>query len=143
MATEIIDEHGNWGKLYESVFERSMVGFGGTAFAVWSYCIAKAKPPQGLIELNPVLIAAVIGDPRDAIERAIKKLCGPDNNTHTKGSNGQRLEHIGAYTYRMVNWKVYRGPKSPEQLREYYRIKQAQYRARKRAMGLETPNIHI
>lgn len=135
MNEELIDEHGSWGKIYESAFERSLVGAGAAVYAVWSYCIAKAKPPQGLIELNSRLVAAVIGEDVKTIDDAINKLCAPDENTHTNGSEGRRLEHVGAFTYRMVNWKLYRGPKSPEQLREYYRVKQAQYRARKKGVS--------
>jgi hypothetical protein len=133
-VAETIDEHGSWGKIYESVFERSLVGAGAVVFAVWSYCIAKAKPPNGTCELNPILIGAILGETTENVSEAIEKLCSPDARTHTNGADGRRLEHVGAYTYRMVNWKIYRGPKSPEALREYYRVKQAQYRARKRAV---------
>ena len=144
---EAIAELGNWGKIYESVFERSMVGSGSCTYAVWCYCIAKAKPPRGIVELNPKLLATILGDHEKTVQSAIDRLCSPDKKTHTPGFDGQRLEHIGAYSYRMVNWKLYRGPKSPTDLREYYAKKQREYRARKRAIhggaGLGVPNIHI
>lgn len=144
MNEELIDEHGSWGKIYESVFERSLVGAGSATFAVWGYCIAKARPPQGIVELNPAILAAIIGDNEKTIALAIHKLCSPDKGTHTNGSDGRRLEQVRPFTYRMVNWKLYRGPKSPEALREYYRIKQAQYRLRKRASNQQhVKNIRI
>jgi len=135
---ENVAELGSWGKIYESLFERSMVGSGSAVYAVWAYCIAKARPPDGVIELNPVLIAAIIGDEVKAIESAIKTLCSPDKGTHTSGGNGQRLMQVSPYTYRMVNWKLYRGPKSPSELRAYYARKQREYRARKRGMSIST-----
>jgi len=131
------EELGTWGKIYESVFERSMVGSGPCVFALWSYCIAKAKPPNGHIELNPALIGAIIGTSVGEIEKAISWLCRADPKSHTAGAGGKRLEHLGAFTFRMVNWKLYRGPKSPEELREYYRRKQAEYRQRKRGKEIE------
>lgn len=134
-AAETIDEHGSWGKIYESVYERSLVGSGAAVFAVWGYCIAKAKPPNGVVELNPILLGAILGEQVKVVDAAINKLCSPDKHTHTNGFDGRRLERIAPMTYRMVNWKLYRGPKSPEALREYYRVKQAQYRARKRALS--------
>jgi hypothetical protein len=144
MNEELVDEHGSWGKIYESVFERSLVGAGSATFAVWSYCIAKARPPQGIVELNPAILAAIIGEHPKTIEGAIEKLCKPDKASHTNGSEGRRLERVHPYTYRMVNWKLYRGPKSPEQLREYYRIKQAQYRARKKGVSdVGIKSIHV
>lgn len=131
-------ELGGWGKIYESLFERSMVGSGSAVYAVWSYCIAKARPPDGVIELNPILVAAIIGDEVEVIEAAIKKLCSKDKGTHTSGGDGRRLTQVAPYTYRMVNWKLYRGPKSPSELRAYYARKQREYRARKRAMSIST-----
>lgn len=140
-------ELGSWGKIYESVFERSMVGSGAIVFAVWSYCIAKCRPPSGTVELNPMLLGAVFGEKPQDVEEAIKNLCSPDPLTHTAGFDGKRLQHMGAFTYRMVNWKLYRGPKSPEELREYYRKKQCEYRARKKGIdkgtGRLTKNIRI
>jgi hypothetical protein len=132
------NELGCWGKIYETMFQRSLVGSGSAVFAIWSYCIANARPPDGELELNPVLLAAIIGDDVEVIERAIKKLCSPDNKTHTSGGNGKRLEQVRPFTYRMVNWKLYRGPKSPSELRAYYARKQREYRARKRGVTVST-----
>jgi hypothetical protein len=136
-------ELGGWGKIYESMYERSMVGSGSAVYAVWGYCIAKAKPPDGIIELNPVLVAAILGDEVEVVEGAIKKLCSPDNRTHTSGGDGKRLVQIRPYTYRMVNWKLYRGPKSPSELRSYYARKQREYRARKRGVTISTSPKYI
>lgn|GEM_PF-5343374 len=140
-------ELGTWGKMYGSAFERSMVGSGACAYAVWAYCIAKARPPDGTIELNPLVIGAIIGEEANLIEGAIKKLCSPDKGTHTSGGDGRRLVQVRPFTYRMINWKLYRGPKSPTELRAYYARKQREYRARKRVVsdgaGLDTPNIHV
>ncbi len=131
-------ELGNWGKIYESLYQRSMVGSGSAVYAVWGYCIAMARPPDGTIELNPILIAAIIGDEVDVIDKAIKKLCSRDKGSHTSGGNGQRLVQVRPFTFRMVNWKLYRGPKSPSELRSYYARKQREYRARKRGVTVST-----
>lgn len=134
---ERITELGNWGKIYTSMFQRSMVGSGAACFALWSYCIANARPPSGIIELNPMVLGAIFGEKPETMQSALKKLCSADKDSFTKGLNGQRLVCVSGHTYRMVNWKLYRGPRSSEELREYYRVKQQEHRARKKAAKIK------
>lgn len=125
-----------YGKSFESKYEGSMLGAGFHVYAVWDYCITRNR--GGLIELNPELLAFVLaknspeGLPwaEGMVRAAIDFLCAPDVKSRSKEHEGRRLLKEGEYQYRMVNWKAYDGIKSIEALREYNRVKQAEYRAR-------------
>lgn len=120
-----------YGKAFESMYEGSMVGAGCNVFAVWNYVIAKNR--CGVVELNPRLLAFVLGaDGEKEIVEAIEFLCRPDPASRSKEADGRRLIREGEYQYRMVNWEFYDRIKSQEGLREYNARKQAEYRAKKK-----------
>jgi hypothetical protein len=112
-----------------------MVGAGFHVYAVWDYCITKNR--SGVIELNPKLLAFVLDGGRSGSEEkvaeAIEFLTRPDPNSRSKEQDGRRLVKEGQFQYRMVNWAHYEGIKSIEDLREYNRRKQQEYRERKKA----------
>jgi len=83
-----------------------MIGRGGTVFAVWTYAIAN-KSQYGKVELNPHLLAAVIGDPVEEIGKALDYLCSPDELSRTKDHDGRRLIREGQFDYVVVNAAKY------------------------------------
>ena len=111
-----------------------MIGAGFHVYAVWDYCITKNR--GGLIELNPKLLAFILagGGEKAVAEvvRAIEFLTSPDGESRSKVADGRRLIKEGEYQYRMVNWNDYEGIKSLEDLREYNRVKQQEYRAKRK-----------
>lgn len=116
-----------------------MIGAGLNVFAVWNYCIARNR--SGVVELNPDLLAFILGANRDEIIEAIEKLCSPDPKSRSKESGGRRLMKEGEYQYRMVNWGHYDALRSLENLREYNRRKQSEWRAKQKIKKLnETPS---
>lgn len=119
-----------YGKAFESMYTGSMVGAGLNVFAVWNYAITKAK--CGVVELNPKLLAAILGGPLKDVQAAIEYLSRPDPESRSKAEEGRRLLKEGQFQYRVVNWPSYQAIKNADDLREYNRIKQAEYRARKK-----------
>lgn len=109
-----------YGKIFESLYEGSMVGAGPTVFAVWGYCIAKADR-GGIVILNPALLAPIIGTSRIDIERAIEYLERPDPNSKNPDHEGRRLLKMSGFAYFVVSHAVYRGMKNGEDRREYMR----------------------
>jgi hypothetical protein len=86
-----------------------MFGAGADVFAVWAYVIANCQ--DFTIELNPSLLAAIIGSDKAAIESAISSisyLCSPDPDSQNPAEDGRRLMHEAAFQYRVVSHKVYR-----------------------------------
>jgi hypothetical protein len=118
-----------YGKAFESMYDGSMIGSGLNVFAVWNYVVAKTR--RGVIELNPKLLAFILGGKEDEIDEAIARLCAPDPKSRSKQEEGRRLIKEGEYQYRVVNWELYSGIRNEIERREYNRVKQAEYRAAK------------
>ena len=106
VATFIMEE--GYGQHYESMYTGSMVGAGALVFALMGYVIAKAKPRSHTVDLNPVLLATIFGEPVEAVERAITRLCDPDPNSRSSNEEGRRLLKLGKFEYFVVNHAHYR-----------------------------------
>ena len=109
-----------FGKFYARTFTGSMMGAGSHVIAVWAYAVANAKPPDGEVELNPKLLAHLIGDTEKRIAEAIEYLCRLDPHSRSKAHQGRRLLKVGQFAYRLVNWPVYREVRDSER-RDYMR----------------------
>ena len=124
-----------YGKIYESLFTGSLVGAGAEVFAVMAYVIANQKPDRELgsyVELNPVLLATILGESQESVEAAITKLCAPDPNTTTPGKSGKRLIKVSSFGYQVVNGAKYRAIRDEEDRRAQNRAAQQRFRAKHR-----------
>ncbi len=119
-----------YGKLFQRMYQGSMVGAGSHVFAVWSYCIAHADPETHTVDLNPVLLSAVIGEPVERINAAIDYLSAPDEHSHCTEHNGARIVHQTGYAYYLVTHEQYRNISNNQDLRKYFRDKKRQQRAK-------------
>lgn len=122
-----------YGKAYEAMYAGSMVGAGLNVFAVWNYIIAKCH--FGVIELNPKLLHAILGGKLEEVVEAIEYLSRPDPDSRSKDEDGRRIVKEGQFQYRVVNWEAYQRMRREEDLREYNRLKQADYRRKKKEKG--------
>lgn len=118
-----------FGKFFASAFTGSMMASGPEVFAVWGYVIANTIDSS--VELNPRLLAALIGSTPDRMQEAIDTLCLPDQHSRSKNDDGRRLIREGAFQYRVTNHAKYRNIRDEEGRREYNRIKQQEHRAKK------------
>lgn len=117
-----------FGKFFASAFTGSLFGAGPTVFAVWGYVIANARDSQ--VELNPQLLASILGTTQDDVATAIGKLCAPDPNSRSKEEDGRRLIKEGQFAYRVVNHAAYRDIRNDEERRAYFRDKKREQRLR-------------
>jgi len=113
-----------------------MVGKGAEVFAVMGYVIAnmvpdRTAPGRMVVELNPRLLAFIIGEKEETIESAIEVLCSPDPESRSKEEDGRRLIRTGQYEFHVVNGWKYRARRDPEKRREQNREAQARYRAKR------------
>lgn len=120
-----------YGKHFASMYEGSMMGAGCHVFATWGYIISRTV--AGRVELNPRLIATVLGCTIDDVEEALGYLCRPDPHSRNKEYEGRRLVKEGEFQYFVPSHEYYSRITSEEQRREYNRIKQTEHRARLRA----------
>lgn len=101
-----------------------MVGAGAAVFAVMGYVIANAVPDRTVgtqVELNPKLIAFILGESQKEVEKAIEFLCQPDPESRTKVEQGRRLIRLGQFDYKVVNGEKYRAMRDEEKRREQNR----------------------
>ena len=108
-----------YGKFFASCFTGSMMGAGPVVFAVWGYVIANAC--KSTMELNPKLLATMIGCDEQQIVDAIAYLCAPDPASRTKDNDGRRLTKEQGFQYFVVNHDKYRKLVNEEERREYFR----------------------
>ncbi len=109
-----------------------MIGAGIAVFAVWNYVITKAK--AGVLEINPKMLAFTLGGKESEIEEALEYLQQPDPESRSKLEDGRRIIREGQFQYRLVNWEYYQQIRNEDDRREYNRLKQAEYRARKKGL---------
>lgn len=113
-----------YGKAFSSMYTGSMMGIGAVPFAVWGYVIANMQPDKecgAQVELNPKLMAVLIGEPEKAITDAIELFCAPDLKSRTKAKEGRKLVKLGEFDYQVVNGEKYRQIRTNEERREYLR----------------------
>lgn len=121
-----------FGKFFAQTFTGSMFGKGPVIFSVWSYIIAN-KDENGILELNPSLLAAIIGEcTEEDIEAAIEFLAAPDPRSRSKKLDGRRIVQEGELQWQVVNNEEYREIARREQLRESNRERKRQQRERDR-----------
>lgn len=123
-----------YGKHFASMYEGSMVGAGAVVFAVMGYIIAKAEPDRVVgtqVELNPKLLAMILGEEEKEVADAINRLCSPDPSSRTPDKEGRRLIKIGTFAYQVVNGTKYRSIRDDEERRRQNREAQQRYRAKK------------
>lgn len=118
-----------YGKFFASTFTGSMFGAGAHVFSVWGYVIANAV--DGTVEVNPNLLASVIGTDAAHIQSALDYLCAPDPKSRTDTDEGRRLVYESGYQYRVVNHAAYRAIRNEEDRRAYNREAQRKHRASK------------
>lgn len=121
------------------MFTGSMVGTGAVTFAVWSYVIANMEPGDDgrmWVELNPSLLAGILGEPLDEVAVVVEKFCQPDEHSRSKEEGGRKLVRQGQFLYWVVNGAQYRLARNKEARREYQRKWMAERRAGLAAMGV-------
>lgn len=125
----------SFGKHYVSMYEGSMRGKGSPFFAVWGYIISHMRPSQAhgaIVELNPEIIGFLIGEDAGVVAAKVAEMCEPDPRSRTTTEGGRKLVKIGEYSYRVVNGAHYRALRNEDERREYQRIKQTEYRMKRR-----------
>jgi hypothetical protein len=125
-----------FGKFYFKTFTGSMMGAGAHVIAVMAYAISAAKPPDGDVELNPKLLAVLIGEPEERMVDAIAYLESPDPRSRSQNDQGKRLIRKGSFLFTLVNWKTHRAGFDEETRKNYYRVKMQESRERARAKAL-------
>ena len=123
-----------YGKIWKTMFTGSLYGAGPTAFAVMTYAVASADV-RDRIDLNPKMLASIIGTSEEDIVSAIEFLCGEDPDSRTKNENngkvGARLVKEGEYQYHIPNRAKYCMMQNERDAQKVSRRSSRKYRAKK------------
>lgn len=117
-------------KLFPEMYTGSMVGAGCVVFAVWPYALANCDE-HGCVELNPRLLAMVLGASVPDIDQAISYLGQPDPDSRSDAEDGRRIVQEGKFLYRVVNFAKYRAIRD----RQDRRASQREWDRRNRPSG--------
>lgn len=124
-----------YGKHFASMYAGSMVGSGALTFALMGYVISMMKPDKDLgavVELNPKLIGAILGEEEKAVESKIHEFTEPDEKSRSKQNEGRKLIRLGQFEYQVVNGAKYMAIRNEEERREQNRINKNAERQRKK-----------
>lgn len=133
-----------FGKHFSSMYSGSMVGAGAIVFAVMGYVIACQKPDKKVgsqVDINPKLLAAILGEDQEEVERAVAYLCSPDPDSTTKKADGRRLIKIGQFSYQVVNGAKYLAIRDEEMRRAQNREAQRRKRAKEHPLPGEAAYV--
>lgn len=114
----------NYVKIFPTMYTGSLYGAGMHIFAVWGWILAH-KDENGLVEINPKLVADELGGTVEQVEEAIGYLCASDPNSRSPEQEGRRLVKVSQFGYAVVNHARYRdrGGDRTEYWRNYKRGK--------------------
>lgn len=131
-----------YGKFHSSAFTGSMRGSGPVVFAVWAYVISNTNQ-HSVVELNPDLVAFLLGCKSSEVEQAIETLCAPDAKSRCKENEGRRLIKEGEFQYFVPTHKHYREMKTTEEKREYNKVKKQEERSRKKEVKQDVKKVKL
>jgi len=129
-----------YGKFFSSAYTGSMRGAGPVVFAVWGYVIANTNQ-HSVIEINPEIVAFMLGTTPGEVEKAVEFLCSPDEKSRCKDNDGRRLVKDGEYQYFVTTHKRYSQIKNSDEQREYNREKKREQRERERGVKPHVKNV--
>lgn len=109
-----------YGKVFAQTYVGSMFGAGLPVMAVWPYMLATCDK-KGRVEVNPPMVAVMLGCTADDVSFALEFLAAPDPNSRTKDHDGRRIEKIGQFMYQILNYVKYRDIRAEEERKEYQR----------------------
>lgn len=124
-----------FGKFFASTFTGSMVGSGLNVFAVWGYVIANTRQ-DGTVEINPPIVAAVLGCAVGEVTAALDVLTSPDPDSRSKKEEGRRLIQQAAFLYSVPTYADYRAIRDDDGRKEYMRQYMQGYRDKKKAVNV-------
>ena len=107
-------------KVFKSMFTGSMLGAGPEVFAVWVWLLSHADE-AGHVDANTKLLAVAIGMEEASVIDAIAYLESEDERSRSDELDGRRIQRLGPYSYRIVNYEHYREMRSKESRRKYQR----------------------
>jgi hypothetical protein len=120
-------------KIFQSILDSTVWQEDLPTKVVWITLLAM-KDCDGYVGASIPGLASRAGVSVEQCEKALHKFLEPDPYSRSKENGGRRIKEApGGWV--VLNHLMYREKLSAEERREYQRIKQAEYRARKRQLA--------
>lgn len=126
-------------KIFTSILDSTIWQESKETKLVWITMLAM-KDGRQVVEASVPGLAARAGVSTPECESALNRLRSPDPYSRTKDHEGRRIQDVDG-GWLILNGALYREKMSPDDLREYKRKWQQEYRARKRAKNAESAFI--
>ena len=125
-------------KLFESILDSTIWGESNETRIVWITMLAM-RNRNHIVEASLPGLAHRARVKLEDTEKAIKKFLAPDKFSRSSEHQGRRIELVDG-GWRILNGDKYRRKLSEDDRREYQRVKQAEYREKKKELpGVGTP----
>lgn len=115
-------------KLFNSILLSTIWDEDDATRIVWITMLAMADR-EGRVESSVPGLARAARVSRKAVEKALKKLSGPDRDSRSKEFEGRRIEAIDG-GWLLLNHAKYRAKLSQDERREYFKVKKREYRSK-------------
>lgn len=122
-------------KLFSTIVTSSIWSEDDKTRIVWITMLALANR-EGVVEAAVPGLANAARVSVEDCEAALKRFCEPDKYSRSKSHDGRRIEAIEG-GWKLLNHASYREKLSSIDRAEYQRVKQANYRKRKKTVSLE------
>jgi hypothetical protein len=117
-----------------------MFGAGLNVFAVWNWILANCGP-DGLVSINPPVVAVTLGGTIEDVQNALDYLSAPDENSTLDTEDGRRIVPVKGACWQVVNHAHYAKLRSAEDRREYKR--QWAREKRKKTRSVDSVSTHV
>lgn len=122
-------------KLFQSLVTSSIWDEDDKTRIVWITMLALSNR-DGLVEASVSGLGVMSRVSREDCQRAIDRLSSPDPDSRSVDFEGRRVERVDG-GFKILNHNKYRSKMSLEDRKEYCRLKQQEYRSRKKEINRE------
>lgn len=119
-----------WTPLWSSIINSSVWGENKDVKILWITLLA-LKDKEGFVETSLPGLARNAVLSLDECKAALTVLESPDQHSRTRDNDGRRIKAVDG-GWMVLNHMLYRNKMGGEYRKEYQRLKQAEYRARKK-----------
>lgn len=132
-------------KLFSSILASSVWRSSLEVKVLWITLLAMADK-NGIANASIPGLASMAGLSIETTEECLEELLSPDKYSRTTANEGRRIEAVEG-GWRLLNHAAYRSKMGADERREYLRIKQAEFRAKRKlgvnnGSGMSTPSTH-
>lgn len=132
-----------YGKIFASLYQGTLRGK-SHEILVFTNLIASCDR-EGFVDKHFKAIADEVGLTLEEVKQAVSNLEKADPESRSSELDGSRLEKIEEHRewgWRIVNYVKYRMIRDEEERREYNRLRQAEYRAKKKGVTTTVTNVN-